>query len=281
LYGGHKVYSLLIMFFRSTEQRARSDAFDQYVASTDQFINNPMVIAELGDHAASLKQINDGLFLPNKRGGYYLLPRQEKHTGNIPFVPLYQAEAYHALDLIDPLLRKYQYSWPSSEAFHSEKYNLDLPEELKLLYEEDTHEEADTPNIRGIREFTLAKVQARIDMTPARTEFLMTRPVLMARMKTIGAGAAACAAVLAHEESHIVDLLEDGPLFGTMTYAAATELRAYHVSDAISRASGMKVMNDETYAWVDTLRRTEIKDTSCPYTPHRELVRRMASIGII
>ncbi|HSX35687.1 MAG TPA: hypothetical protein VLH84_02005 [Patescibacteria group bacterium] len=269
------------MLFVSAEQRLASASFDTFVQYTDGVLRDPAVAARLGGIASDLRSVNSSAFLPNIRGGTFVVPRRQRGTDNLAIVPLTDEQADNAYAVTAPLSAEPPVrEWSAQEAASSTRYGLELAEELEAVFQDGPQGEANAPSLKGLRPGTMATTRATFG-SEADGLYWATRPVLMIRNRLLHSGAVACGATVAHEEVHALDILEDGPLYGTLTYGGATELRAYHVGATIYRVYDVDTLEAQESILLDLLRKQEVGNTSWPFTPNALLMNAMIRTGKI
>lgn len=68
------------MFFANSEQRARSRAFEAYIAGTSEVLSSPTVQAALGARAVALQAINETVLLPNFDGTTIAISKRQRNS---------------------------------------------------------------------------------------------------------------------------------------------------------------------------------------------------------
>ncbi len=266
--------------FTSAEQRATGAAFDAFVEHTAAVLRDPKIVAQLGDTALELQQLNTSAFLPNMRGGKFVMPPSHERTLNVAVVPLTEEQATNAYGLVAPLYESSPWVWPIRGAAVSKRYGLELSQELASLFEDVPREAAAGPTALGLNPRDFANMRPRYDRIQPGI-YATSRPVVLIRSEVLEGGQIAAAGIHAHELVHASDLLTDGPLLATRTYRGASELRAHHVSADIFGMSTDDVPGKETSLRINALRQQQIGATPYPYAPTPELMQKMAANGII
>lgn len=264
------------------EQNAVSKAFDNFQAHFVETISNPTVRAELGEIAIELEHIHSSAFVPNLRNGLFVIPKKHKGNDNLAIVPLTEKQADNAYEVTARLDEgEAVRTWGSySEAATSTRYGLELPDELDSLFREGSPGEANAPSLKGLRSGTLARTTASLNRTSNGT-YWVSRPNLLVRRRLLDDSPSENGALIAHETIHVSDLLEDGALYGTLTYGAATELRAYHVGATICKAARLDSALARDSMRIDALREQEIGNTDKPFTPNPLLMSVLQKEGKI
>lgn len=267
--------------YTSPEQKAISAAFDSFQSHLAETLSNPAVRAELGEIAVELEHIHSTAFAPNLREGLFVIPREHEGNDNLAIVPLTEEQADNAYEVTAPLNEGGPVRiWPGSEAATSARYGLELPDELNSLFQEGPPGDANAPSLRGLRPNTLARTTASLNRTSNGT-YWVSRPNLMIRRRLLKENPIENAALIAHETIHVSDLLEDGALYGTLTYRAATELRAYHIGATICKAAHHDSPLARDWVFLDMLREYEIGNTDRPFTPNHFLMSVLQKEGKI
>jgi hypothetical protein len=269
------------MSLSSSEQLAASAAFDGFIEATNNILLDPAVVAHLGEIASEVQRVSDTAFLPNIRNGRFEIPMSQKGNDNLAIVPLTDEQADNAYEITallntEPPVR----AWFRQEAVKSSRYGLELADELDAFFQEGPPGAANAPALKGLRNGTTARTAAIFGCTPDGL-YWVSRPNLMIRSRLLELGSLVGGATVAHETIHVADLLEDGPLYGTLTYGGATELRAYHVGAAIYRVTGIDTPDGRDSIWLDSVREQEIGNTTRPFTPNSALMDTMIRTGKI
>lgn len=263
------------MFFTS-EQRRTTSAYDRFVEDANEAGTHPEVVAALGELASEIQSVINASFLPNFRGGRFVVPENQKNSENIAIVPLTGRQAKRAYLLTEPLEEGIFRTWDANEPILSDTYNLSLSQAAKdgILNDWQTRGSRFVRNDpRGLSRYVLAQASMYTSQIDDNT-YGISRPYIMARNALIDAKLSR--SVIVHEAVHAIDMLRDGPLFEMVGYVAATELRAYHVGATVCRAFGDVTSSDaQNSFWVEELRQRHIENHERPFTPNETLVHEL------
>lgn len=250
-------------FFISAEQQRRSEKFDTLVESTDTVLRLPETKRALGRLARQLRVINAQAFLPNMRHGQFRTPLQYRKAPYTALMPITNEEAENANYLVAPILNQHPFSWKANSIVHSKPYHMEL-DVRKVLYS------PDTPILTtgGLRENSLARTMAYIRPTQDGRRVTVSRPAEVIRDCVVSESVRGQAKTVAHEHVHSLDVINDGPLYFFDDHGVASEVRAYHVTNAIAERSA-SWENTNAFA-VESLRR-RYASSKHPFAYSREL----------
>ncbi|HSX33413.1 MAG TPA: hypothetical protein VLF91_03695 [Candidatus Saccharimonadales bacterium] len=226
------------MYFVSSEQAERSEAFDRYVGLTldalsDDAVQDPSLRAEL--QAAA-----EGLYLPNVVHDRVLTPQSIGSVhGRVALLPLTEYEASANCLNLAPIAVNLGPCRPIIDSGYSEVHgrSLDRAEFHALLQ----------PYDRGIAltsdyEVYMTSFSPDIDASTdcamkidLRTrQYRIGRQIVQIRSNLLDTQPPRVGAtIMAHELVHVVDLNRMGPLYVTASGATATELRAYDIQSQV------------------------------------------------
>ncbi len=264
--------------------RERAAVFDQIIEQTDVALRDSVVTEALGSLATELIGINDRLFLPNMRHGQAIIPEAEENTANPALLPVDKHEARIISEVLQPILSRRDLSWTITGEMHSDCYGVSM--DLASVTE---HMEG---NAVPAATFDGENIDEDILLEPMRTQattfqrvgikgdhFTASRPVVAFSKRLARQAPRKVAASLAHEEVHVRDALEDGPLAMGLTYEAAGEYRAYHVDNTID--NGKRFFAQHRYQYQIEMFRREHADPNHPFRPTQEMVDMMVSNGFV
>jgi|GEM_PF-3088447 len=263
--------------FTSIEVHNRAKVFDRMIEDTHDALVDPDVVQALGGLTTDLLKINDEAFLPNIRHGVLTVPDEYKDTADVAIVPLNRRDMSKADVLTQPLFETNPLSWPADKTT-SDVYGLDLTDEMRAAL--DNNEPIE--KFREMRRFnfTRAATTGFVEQEDDGT-FSGSRPVILAKAWEFKPGPKRYrAAMLAHEEVHVRDMLNDGPLLQLMEYRAATEGLAFHVGGVIAVPNPLAKFNTRRAYKIDKLRH-ELNDPDAPFTPTPAFVEALKAMRAI
>ncbi|HSX33412.1 MAG TPA: hypothetical protein VLF91_03690 [Candidatus Saccharimonadales bacterium] len=230
------------MYFLSSEQHERTQAFDRLIADTRLGLQDPEV--QLPPDSPDFEQMLENCFLPNIRGRRATIPRELRGDfGRIALLPMNTEEANTGLR-IGALVCRLGPAQPIPSA------HTDTVRGLPLLCKDEVAAavaKVDEGTLRNGGVFGIKRRWAARDMgaieadagavtvTSQKTslrhgKYRVSVPVIQYRADDLAVqDPLQVASVLLHEQQHVADLWEWGPVFGTERGQTATELKAYAV----------------------------------------------------
>lgn len=271
-------------FFVPAEQRERSAQFERYLNCADEVLRNPTVREYLGGVSVDrLINIYQTAFLPNMKHGVLTAPRREAKSSRLAILPVSDAEADNVFESTHPFLDAYYpVSTPMEESFSSSTYGIVMSTQQvrsELFSGVPLQGAGNQPSVNGLRSGTTARTTMNFNLGKDHKgieSFLQSRPLQIVRSAILTRPDYAVGAIAAHEGVHVDDILNDGPMYGTLLYGACSELHGYFVSSAVNYIYGN---NDPSLHAVERARKWFPHDIRQPFVPSRQLMDWMIENG--
>jgi len=269
------------MFLSSIEARRRVKAFDAIVEQTDHALRHPEVIAQLGDTATKLIDMNSRVFLPDLRHGELIVPPSQLATPNPALFPANQAQLMDNGKLLNQIEEQLVFSWkPAGKTIDAPPYDISMDvDTIRKYYFDEVEPEIQEDVVTPTRTTKRRAVTGNRSVMTAKGNFLSSRPVIRVANIIAKAGRARCAGISAHELTHAGDVIAFDPIFINDFTNAAGETRAYHVQTVIDSAHGGSEGTEDLNR-IEALRRSEV-DPMRPFHPTQAIVDMMRAEGRI